>query len=129
MAIFGGFCYRGLWFGFYDYGKAVLGYHHTNSTRCRIKKFMLANVVSISAGYVTFPIDTIGRRMIMQAGRGSRKRQYSSSLDCLVKMVQQEGAASLYKGSHSNALRCVGIAMIFVLYDDLKHYFEKVCGY
>ena len=53
-------------------------------------------VVTITSGLISYPIDTIRRRMMMTSGEAVK---YSGSLDCCVKVVRAEGFMSLMKGA------------------------------
>ena len=55
----------------------------------------LLQTVTICAGYLAYPWDTVRRRMMMQAGRTDKL--YASSWDCVVKIVCNEGLGGLYK--------------------------------
>jgi len=41
-------------------------------------------------------------------------------MDCLRKVLKDEGMTALFKGAGANALRTVGSAMVLVLYDSLQ---------
>jgi len=58
-------------------------------------------VVTITSGLISYPIDTIRRRMMMTSGEAVK---YSGSIDCCVKIVRAEGFMTLMKG----AGKCVG---------------------
>ena len=53
-------------------------------------------VVTISAGLVSYPIDTIRRRMMMTSGQAVK---YKGSFDCTVQIIKGEGVISLFKGA------------------------------
>jgi len=52
--------------------------------------------VTISAGLVSYPIDTIRRRMMMTSGQAVK---YKGSLDCTMQIVKHEGVVSLFRGA------------------------------
>ncbi len=54
------------------------------------------SVVTISAGLVSYPIDTIRRRMMMTSGQAVK---YKGSIDCTVQIIKNEGFMSLMKGA------------------------------
>ena len=53
-------------------------------------------VVTISSGLVSYPIDTIRRRMMMTSGQAVK---YKGSIDCAVTVIKSEGFMSLMKGA------------------------------
>ncbi|EER19467.1 ADP,ATP carrier protein, putative [Perkinsus marinus ATCC 50983] len=86
-----------------------------------IVKFVLAQSVTAVSGLVSYPFDTVRRRMMMMAGRGGNAVQYSSNWDCWVKVFQEEGVPGFFKGGLSNMLRGVGAALVLVFYDEFKN--------
>jgi len=41
-------------------------------------------------------------------------------MDCLQKIMREEGTGALFKGAGANALRTVGSALVLVLYGEIK---------
>jgi len=105
--------YRGCYFGFYDTLKPiVLGDNASVFT-----SFILGYGVTVSAGLVSYPIDTIRRRMMMTSGEAVK---YKGSMDCMVQIVKKEGALSLMKGAGANILRGVAGAGVLSGFDKFK---------
>ncbi|KAG7268643.1 hypothetical protein CRUP_020963 [Coryphaenoides rupestris] len=69
--------------------------------------WMIAQSVTAVAGIVSYPFDTVRRRMMMQSGR---------------KDDREEGGKAFFKGALSNVLRGMGGAFVLVLYDEFKKY-------
>ena len=92
----------------------------------KLVKFGVANCVTTSAGLVSYPIDTVRRRMQMDVGK--KKRVYKNSLHCFKKILTDEGTNGLYKGCLSNVMRGMGASLVLVLYDDFKKLGEKYLG-
>ena len=105
--------YRGCYFGFYDTLKPIL----LGDNAGVIVSFMLGYVVTISAGLVSYPIDTIRRRMMMTSGQAVK---YKGSWDCTVQILRNEGAMSLMKGAGANILRGVAGAGVLAGFDKFK---------
>ena len=84
--------YRGCYFGFYDTLKPML----LGENASLMASFALGYVVTISSGLVSYPIDTIRRRMMMTSGEAVK---YKGSMDCAVQVVKGEGFMSLMKGA------------------------------
>ena len=72
------------------------------------------------AHVITYPNDTVRRRLQIQGAPGSEIR-YSGALDCFHKMVQQEGWRSLYAGIRVTILRGVpNTGIQFCVYEACK---------
>lgn len=121
MALYQGFgvsvqgivVYRGSYFGLYDTAKGVLP-----KDSPFLAKFMVAQVVTNVAGILSYPFDTVRRRLMMTSG--SKEKLYSGTVDAFVKISQNEGMGAFFKGAFSNVLRGIGGAVVLVMYDELK---------
>merc|ERR1711929_56878 len=100
------FIYRGMYFGLYDSLKPIL----LGDNASVFLSFLLGWIVTVTAGLMSYPIDTVRRRMMMTSGQAVK---YKNSMDCAVQVVKNEGAMSLMKGAGANILR--GIAGAGVL--------------
>lgn len=69
---------------------------------------------------MSYPFDTVRRRLMMQAGRAEADKMYKGQLDCWYKIAAQEGVPAFFKGAFSNILRGTGGALVLVLYDEFK---------
>ena len=107
--------YRGAYFGLYDTGKGVLFKDEKNASF--LGKWAVAQAVTAMAGVLSYPFDTVRRRLMMQAGG---EIQYSGTIDCWKKIAQNEGPKAFFKGALSNVLRGAGGAFVLVLYDEIK---------
>jgi len=104
--------YRGAYFGLYDTGVAVL------EPKSLFGKWMIAQSVTAVSGFVSYPFDTVRRRMMMQAGNANR--MYTGTMDCWSKIAKNEGTSAFFKGAWSNVIRGAGGAFVLVLYDEVK---------
>jgi len=73
--------------------------------------------VTISAGLVSYPIDTVRRRMMMTSGEAVK---YKGSNDCTIQILKKEGPMSLMKGAGANILRGVAGAGVLSGFDKFK---------
>jgi solute carrier family 25 (adenine nucleotide translocator) protein 4/5/6/31 len=108
--------YRAAFFGGYDTLRDVALKDPKNAPVWQ--KWLVAQAVTIVSGIVSYPFDTVRRRMMMQAGR--KDILYTGTLDCARKIVANEGASAFFKGAGSNILRGTGGAIVLVLYDEFK---------
>lgn len=105
--------YRGCYFGFYDTLKPIL----LGDNASLMASFALGYVVTISSGLLSYPIDTIRRRMMMTSGQAVK---YKGSIDCAMTVVKAEGPMTLMKGAGANILRGVAGAGVLSGFDKFK---------
>ncbi|XP_022317087.1 uncharacterized protein LOC111120574 [Crassostrea virginica] len=105
--------YRGCYFGFYDTLRPIL----LGDNASVLLSFALGYVVTISAGLVSYPIDTIRRRMMMTSGEAVK---YKGSMDCAMVIIKNEGFMSLMKGAGANILRGVAGAGVLAGFDKFQ---------
>jgi solute carrier family 25 (adenine nucleotide translocator) protein 4/5/6/31 len=114
--------YRGVYFGLFD---TLSGYNpyqkDENSVRRAGSKFACAQFSAISAGYASYPMDTVRRRLQMQSEKAEADWVYKGTADCFSKIMKDEGTSALFKGAGANALRTVGAAMVLVLYSEITN--------
>ncbi|BBN14410.1 solute carrier family 25 (mitochondrial adenine nucleotide translocator), member 4/5/6/31 [Marchantia polymorpha subsp. ruderalis] len=109
--------HRSIYFGGFDTAKDFLSKDAEHIPFW--KRWAVAQGITTSAGLISYPLDTVRRRMMMQSGLESK--MYYNTLDCWKKIYRQEGALAFYKGAVTNMVRGTGAALILVLYDELKH--------
>merc|ERR1712098_838613 len=91
-----------------------------------VTTFGAAQTAIISGAAVSYPFDTVRRRLQMQAEKPPEEHIYKGTVDCLKKIAAEEGVGpGLYKGFIANALRSVGGALVLVLYDRAKTYLSQ----
>jgi len=112
--------YRGVYLGLYDTLASQNPYKKDKGLMGVASKFAVAQFTAISAGYASYPMDTVRRRLQMQSEKPVEEWIYKGTMDCFKKIIAEEGVTSLFKGAGANALRTVGSAMVLVLYDQLK---------
>jgi len=107
--------YRAAYFGFFDTAKGMLP--DPKKTPFLVS-WAIAQTVTTVAGIVSYPFDTVRRRMMMQSGRSDK--MYKNTMDCWAKIYKNEGGNAFFKGAFSNVLRGTGGALVLVLYDEIK---------
>lgn len=105
--------YRGFYFGLYDSLKPIL----LGSDANVFVSFCLGYAVTVSSGLLSYPIDTIRRRMMMTSGQAVK---YKGSLDCAMQIIKHEGFMSMMKGAGANILRGVAGAGVLAGFDSFK---------
>jgi solute carrier family 25 (adenine nucleotide translocator) protein 4/5/6/31 len=106
------FVYRGLYFGLYDSLRPIL----LTENSPFILSFALGYSVTVFAGLLSYPIDTIRRRMMMTSGEAVK---YKGSLDCFLQILRSEGFMSMMNGAGANILRAVAGAGVLSGFDKI----------
>jgi len=112
--------YRGVYFGMFDSLIARNPYKNESGVIGLLSKFAIAQATAITAGYASYPFDTVRRRLQMQSEKPKAEWLYSGTMDCFFKVMKEEGMGAIFKGAGANALRTVGSALVLVLYGEIK---------
>jgi hypothetical protein len=122
--------YVGLQMTFFDlYKNYLVGSDDTvggeSSFMTSVGNMMAAGAMAgITAQTITYPGDTIRRRM-QSNGMGGTKRMYNNSWHCTQTIIKKEGVIGLYRGLLINCIRGVpGAAIQFAAYESLKSVFD-----
>jgi len=121
VSVAGIIVYRAAYFGGFDTAKSML---LKDPKKAKFwQNWAIAQVVTTAAGIISYPFDTIRRRMMMQAGRG--EILYTSSFDCARKLYAKEGMGSFFRGAFSNILRGTGGALVLAFYDEIQKFIQS----
>uniref|UniRef100_A0A3B3YNU0 ADP/ATP translocase n=1 Tax=Poecilia mexicana TaxID=48701 RepID=A0A3B3YNU0_9TELE len=115
--------YRAAYFGVYDTAKGMLPDPENTHV---VVSFMIAQTTAIAA-FVSYPFDTVRRRMMMQSGRKGADIMYTGTLDCWRKIARDEGSKAFFKGAWSNMIRGFCSAIVLVLNPFSKVKQRKLC--
>merc|ERR1712141_358396 len=113
------FIYRGMYFGLFDTLKPLVVGGKDASVAA---SFFLGWAVTVTAGLMSYPIDTIRRRMMMTSGAGAK---YKGSIDCGMQILKNEGFMSMMKGAGANILRGVAGAGVLAGFDAFSDLYKK----
>lgn len=80
ISVIGIIFYRASYFGLFDTGKAIFLGEKPNL----LATFMLGQIVTVSAGIISYPLDTVRRRLMMSSGQA--EKLYTGTLDCFAKI-------------------------------------------
>jgi len=105
--------YRGFYFGLYDSLKPIL----LGDNAGLGMSFILGYGVTVTSGLISYPVDTIRRRMMMTSGQAVK---YKGSIDCTMQILKHEGFMSMMKGAGANILRGVAGAGVLSGFDKFK---------
>jgi solute carrier family 25 (mitochondrial adenine nucleotide translocator), member 4/5/6/31 len=122
ISVVGIIAYRASYFGAFDTGKILL---FSDFKKANIfAQWGFAQVVTVGAGIVSYPLDTVRRRLMMNAGKTGADSMYDGTMDCFRKILKNEGPKAFFKGCLSNVIRGTGGALVLVFYDKLQAFFE-----
>jgi len=110
--------YRAAYFGMFDTAKIVFA--GEGGKLNFFAAWAIAQVVTVGSGVLSYPWDTVRRRMMMQSGRADVL--YKNTWDCAVKIVKNEGPRALFKGALSNVFRGTGGALVLAIYDEIQKF-------
>lgn len=107
--------YRGFYFGMFDTVKDLSPRSLRNNF---FYNFAVGWAVTVVAGLLSYPIDTVRRRMMMAAGHSGQ--QYGGSMSCAAEIMRAEGVRSFFKGAGANIIRGVAGAGVLAIYGQLE---------
>jgi solute carrier family 25 (adenine nucleotide translocator) protein 4/5/6/31 len=110
--------YRGAYFGLYDTAKGMV--FEDEKKASFFAKWAIAQAVTAASGIVSYPFDTVRRRLMMQSGG---KKLYNGTMDCWAQILKNEGPKAFFKGAWSNVIRGAGGALVLVGYDEVRKLF------
>jgi solute carrier family 25 (mitochondrial adenine nucleotide translocator), member 4/5/6/31 len=131
ISLVGSVVYRLLYLGGYDAVKKEWQFWKFTQQQTKIsatgdsamtwmERLILAQFVSLVSGTICYPIDSVRRRMMMQAGKPFHEQLYHNSLQCFAQIWKQEGIKGFFLGFGPNILRSIGGALTLVAYDGFK---------
>jgi solute carrier family 25 (adenine nucleotide translocator) protein 4/5/6/31 len=117
ISVLGIIAYRGAYFGLFDTGNAIL---FSGGNANFFAMWAFAQTTTTIAGILSYPLDTVRRRLMMQSG--AKTVMYTGTMDCFRKIAANEGTNAFFKGAASNVLRGTGGALVLVLYSKIQKY-------
>jgi len=117
--------YRGVQFGLNDTLLGLNPYKKEVSFIGLVSKWACAQFSVIMSGFVTYPFDTVRRRLQMESEKTVEDRMYKGALHCAQKIIADEGVSAMFKGAGANVLRGTGAALVLVLYGEAKNLLYK----
>ena len=129
IAVTGGIAYRVMYLGGYDALKQELVWRKQQQLEdgrgvsvelSWWERFASAQFISLTAGTLSYPFDSIRRRMMMQAGKPLEERVYRGTIHCISTMMEKEGIRGFYRGLGPNILRSIGGTILLVGYDSIR---------
>lgn len=84
--------YRAAYFGCFDTAKGMLPDPKNTPV---LVSFLIAQTVTVFSGILSYPLDTVRRRMMMQSGLKKSEVMYKNTADCWAKIYKNEGVYTL----------------------------------
>ena len=112
--------YRAVYFGMYGSLTAAAPFGRPSGITGLAVQYMLAQITVITAAYVSYPLDTVHRRLQMQGEKPSSEWIYRGPIHCLRMVWREEGMAGVFKGAGGNAFRSLGSALTLVIYGEMQ---------
>ncbi|MCP9265030.1 ADP/ATP translocase 4 [Dirofilaria immitis] len=129
------FLYRGAYYGLFDTAKTQLIKHGNSDisficafSLARYRKFASDNmkeIVTFTAALISYPLDTVRRRFMMQAGRNDIL--YRGVWHCTTKIWYEEGFKAYFSGLWVNTIRGIGAALILAFTTNFLTKVEHIC--
>lgn len=109
--------YRACYFGLFDTLRPFLG-----RDAGIISPFIVGFGVTITAGLISYPLDTIRRRMLMRSGESVK---YRGSWDCATQILRNEGFMSLMRGAGVSIIHGIAGAAMLTGFDRFKKLYTQ----
>merc|ERR1712051_164523 len=116
ISVVGIIAYRASYFGMFDTGKAM--FFPDAKAASVLALWGFAQCVTVGAGIISYPLDTVRRRLMMDSGR--KEKMYNGTMDCFKRIAKDEGPRAFFKGSLSNVIRGTGGALVLVFYSKIE---------
>jgi solute carrier family 25 (adenine nucleotide translocator) protein 4/5/6/31 len=114
--------YRGVQFGLNDTLVGINPWKKESSLIGLASKWACAQFSVIMSGFVTYPFDTVRRRLQMESDKKIEERLYKGAVHCFQKILKEEGPKAMFKGAGANVLRGTGAALVIVLYGETTNW-------
>lgn len=124
VSVIGIMPFRGAYFGVNDTLVTLNPWQQEVTVRGIVSKFVCAQTAALCAAFVSYPFDTVRRRLQMQSEKPKEQWNYKGTTHCFRKILADEGASALFKGAGANALRTVGSAIVLVLYGEIQNFMK-----
>lgn len=113
--------YEGIKFGSYDFIRQMMDDWDIPANS--YTKILCGGLAGMTATVLTYPNDTVRRRMQMQ-GQDGAKLEYTHAVDCYTKLFQRHGVGIFYRGLAPTLVRAMpNMGIQFSAYELLRQSF------
>lgn len=116
--------YRGLQMGMFDTFMGLNPYQQDKGWKGILGALLAAQVAGVAARPFNYPFDTVRRRLQMESEKAPEDRHYKGTMDCVKKIIAEEGFFAIYKGIVADVIRGAGAAFVLVGYDRIKMIYD-----
>lgn len=110
--------HRVVYLGGFDVAKTeMLNYKNTDSLTMP-ERIAIAQSISLLAAAVCYPLDTVRRQLMMQAGKSDKA--FTTSFQCITSIYATQGMPGFFRGLGANLAKTVGGALLLVAYDSFR---------
>uniref|UniRef100_A0A0K0DL56 ADP/ATP translocase n=1 Tax=Angiostrongylus cantonensis TaxID=6313 RepID=A0A0K0DL56_ANGCA len=110
--------YRGAYYGLFDSAKPYIS--KDGDALSFWRAFTAGQVVTLIAAMLSYPLDTIRRRLMMAAGH--KNFMYKGTIDCTKYIYVNEGWKAFFNGALVNAMRGTGAALVLAVCNEFAKY-------
>jgi len=110
--------HRVVYLGGFDVAKTEVMHYQNERTLSMTERVVIAQSVSLLAATVCYPLDTVRRQLMMQAGKS--EKQFTTTLGCARSIYRNQGMRGFLKGLGPNLAKTVGGALLLVAYDSFR---------
>lgn len=111
--------YRGFYFGIYDSARPYLPAKYEKNMGIT---FCLGYAATIVSGALSYPLDTIRRRMMMTS---CETLKFTGAVGCAQKIWNEGGWRGFFKGGAANIIGGFTGAAVLSIYDRIKVYYSN----
>jgi len=128
ISVVGIFFYRAPYIGLFDTLEGINPYRYKLGAPWQAyveavsSAFLLAQVVAVIAAAISYPFDTVRRRLQMESEKFPKDRIYRGAYHCFWRRLENEGVLGLYKGFVANLWRGAATAAVLVVYRELTRH-------
>lgn len=107
--------HRVVYLGGFDVAKTEVLQYKQEASLGMSERVAIAQSVSLLAAAVCYPLDTVRRQLMMQAGKS--QKQYTTTWACAKSIYNTQGIRGFFRGLTPNLAKTVGGALLLVAYD------------
>ncbi|KJH48758.1 putative ADP/ATP translocase 2 [Dictyocaulus viviparus] len=102
--------YRSVYYGLFDFSKPFLS--NDENSLGFLRALASAQIVTLIASMLSYPLDTLRRRLMMAAGK--KNFMYKGTIECAKHVYVTEGWKAFFSGATVNAMRGTGAALVWL---------------
>ena len=110
--------HRVVYLGGFDVAKTEMLHSKQKESLTMPERIAIAQGISLLAAAVCYPLDTVRRQLMMQAGKSDK--EFTTSLQCIKSIYATQGMPGFFRGLGANLAKTVGGALLLVAYDSFR---------